>query len=276
MRTIPIRRELSSVIISSEHRYVFVELPRTGSTAIRKELVSQYGGRAILDKHSTYRDFLRVADEDEKRYFVFSGVRNPLDDAVSHYFKLKTDHHGRFTDQARRRYRLGNTGADVYRRSGLNRRGERPVRRRLNERLDNRKFDYIHRRDADFADFFRRYHWLPYDNWSRLSHGAIDRVIRFEHLRDDFAAVLDALSLEMKRTLPVMNKTSDKEVDYLRYYTEEIISLAKFVYGPYMRKWGYRFPSEWGDEPPPRWHDWLYEALGVPRSVYWTRLRGRL
>ena len=30
----------------------------------------------------TYRDFLRQATEDEKTYFVFSGIRNPLDVAV--------------------------------------------------------------------------------------------------------------------------------------------------------------------------------------------------
>lgn len=264
------------MIISNEHRYVFVELPRTGSTAIRKELVSQYGGRKILSKHSTYRDFLRVADADEKRYFVFSGIRNPLDDAVSHYFKLKTNHHGRYTDPHRRRYRLGNTGADVFRDTGLNRRGERPPRRHPTELADNRRFDFIQRHDADFPAFFRRYHWLPYDNWSRLSHRALDYVVRFEHLSDDFATALNMIGLELRRPLPVTNRTEDKGDDYLAYYTADIIPRAKFVYGPYMRKWGYEFPPEWGDAPSPSWHRWLYEALGVPRTLYWTRLRGAM
>lgn len=125
------------MIISGEHRYVFVELPRTGSTAIRKELLNQYGGRKILQKHSTYQEFLRTANEEEKRYFVFSGVRNPLDDAVSHYFKLASDHHGRFSDKERRRYRLGNVGADVYRQQGVNGQGQKPRRRSLSEFADN-------------------------------------------------------------------------------------------------------------------------------------------
>lgn len=262
------------MIISSEHRYVFVELPRTGSTAIRKELVDQYGGRIILKKHSTYRDFLRVADNDERQYFAFSGIRNPLDDAVSHYYKLTTDHHDRFSDAERRKFRLGNPGAEVYRRAGVNRKGDRPPRRSFAERGDNRKFDYIRRHDADFATFFRRYHWLPYDNWSRLSHDALDHVIRFEHLQEDFAVVLDLLGLEMTRPLPVTNKTEEKGEDYVSYYGRDLIPRAKFVYGPYMRKWGYEFPPEWGGDSPPRWHDWLYEALGVPRTLYWRRPRG--
>lgn len=70
------------VIISDRHRYLFVELPRTGSTAVHRELKARYDGTPILTKHATYRDFLKVATENQKRYFVFSSVRNPLDDAV--------------------------------------------------------------------------------------------------------------------------------------------------------------------------------------------------
>ena len=86
------------MIISHTHRYLFVELPRTGSTAISRELVQNYEGAHILWKHATYQDFLKVAKPEEKEYFVFSGIRNPLDDAVSRYFKIMTDHRERFTD----------------------------------------------------------------------------------------------------------------------------------------------------------------------------------
>ena len=127
------------MIISSKHKYVFVELPRTGCTAVGKELISQYDGERILSKHGTNQDFLRIASDDEKRYFMFSGVRNPLDDAVSYCFKLKTDHHNRFTDSTRRFYRVGNRGAEKFRRTGTNMQGDKPHRRSLSERLDNRR-----------------------------------------------------------------------------------------------------------------------------------------
>ena len=54
------------MVISHRHRYLFVELPRTGSTAIHRELIELYDGTAILQKHATYEDFLRGATEIEK------------------------------------------------------------------------------------------------------------------------------------------------------------------------------------------------------------------
>ena len=36
------------MIISHEHKYVFVEFPRTGTTAISKELCLNYFGKRIL------------------------------------------------------------------------------------------------------------------------------------------------------------------------------------------------------------------------------------
>ncbi len=261
------------MIISREFEYVFVELPRTGSTAIRKELISQYGGEAILHKHSTLREFERIATAAERDYFVFSCIRNPLDDAVSHYFKLHTDHHGRFTDPIRRKYRVGNVGSEIFRETGHNRRGERPRRRSWPERADNRKFRYIRSHDASFSEFFRRYHWLPYDNWSRLSHSGLDFVIRFENLQEDFATALSKIGLTQTRPLPVINKTDGKPDDYLSHYTPDIIPRARRIYGPYMRRWGYELPDDWGQPSRPRWEDAAFAALAAPRTLYWRYLR---
>ena len=122
------------MIISHEHRFVFVELPRTGSTAVGKELIESYGGVRILRKHSSYGDFVRQATPDERTYFKFSSIRNPMDDAVSGYFKLATDHHGRYSDEMRRRYRVGNRGADTMRANGVNAKGLKPQRRKISER----------------------------------------------------------------------------------------------------------------------------------------------
>lgn len=48
------RRNGRQVIISHEHKYVFAELPHTGSTAVSRELRENYAGEKILGKHSTY------------------------------------------------------------------------------------------------------------------------------------------------------------------------------------------------------------------------------
>jgi len=42
-------------------------------------------------------DFLAVASPEQRGYFVFTAIRNPLDDAVSDYFKYLTDHRARYS-----------------------------------------------------------------------------------------------------------------------------------------------------------------------------------
>ncbi len=261
------------MIISHEYRYVFVQLPRTGCTAIAKELSAQYAGERILLKHSTYRDFLRHASDDERSYFVFSSIRNPMDDAVSHFVKIASDHGGRYSDPVRRRYRVGSRGADRVRSDGTDMKGRRPRPRSLAERRDNRMHNYITKRNADFTRFFLRYHWLPYDNWSRLDHQRMDHLIRFERLEQSFAEALAQLGLEQRRPLPVRNRTQAKDRDWWSYYTPETIPRARFVFGPFIRRWGYEFPQEWGDVETPVLAQAAYAALGPPRTLYWSRLR---
>ena len=87
------------MIISHKHKYVFVELPQTASSAIAKELKANYDGHEILFKHALYStDFLKQAKPEEKAYKVISGMRNPMDICVSNYFKFKTDHENRYSN----------------------------------------------------------------------------------------------------------------------------------------------------------------------------------
>jgi len=84
------------MIISHKYRYLFIEIPLTGAWAIRNELVSYYDGQPILHKHANYLDFKRVATDDERQYWVFATVRDPLDSQVSDVFNYRTDHKGTF------------------------------------------------------------------------------------------------------------------------------------------------------------------------------------
>jgi hypothetical protein len=238
------------VIISDEHRYLFVELPRTGSMAISAELRAHYGGRPILGKHSTYREFLRAATPEQKRYFVFSGVRNPLDAAVSRYFQLRTDIRGRFTDPHKRR-----------------------ARTTLVERVEDRVYRWVNERDADFTEFLLRWYLLPYDTWTSLDHRRFDHVIRFEHLQEDFAELLRRLGLEQVRPLPVVNRTDQRERDFASYYTPRAIRRAGWVFGPYMEEWGYAFPPSWGPVRVPAWARLALRVARLVRGVYWRHFR---
>ena len=241
------------MIISHKHKYVFVALPQTGSTAISLELRQNYAGEKILIKHATYEDFLKVATPEEKAYFVFSCIRNPLDYAVSQYFKYVTDHKHKYTDP-KRAHRLRGIVAQLYR----------------------QRFEFVRQEQPTFAEYFKKYYRTPYSNWSSLSHKDFDFIIRFEHIQDDFAEALRQIGLEPLRPLPHTNSTAKKNHDYLKYYTPDIIAHAKWVFGPYMKQWNYEFPPEWGNTEVEPLNQLQFNFLNVFRTMYWKYLRNKI
>lgn len=242
------------MIISHRYKYLFVELPLTGSTAISNELRENYDGTEILFKHSTYYDFLKIATEEEKNYFVFAGIRNPLDQAVSHYFKFKTDHKAQFTKNNR------------FKRKGIN---------RLAYAYSHMaRFNFVQNNNADFATFFLKFYKIPYNNWSSMAHKDFDFVLHFENLAADFAKVIDLLELDLKRPLPVKNQTAQKNKNFVTYYNSpEVIKRAQWVFGPYMKQWGYDFPPEWGENKISWWQQAEFEFFNIFRNFYWKYMR---
>ncbi len=77
------------MIISHRYRYIFVEIPLTASWSVRDVLSQHYEGEPIFHKHATFREFSRTASEEQKTYFVFGAVRNPLEVLVSRYVKIQ-------------------------------------------------------------------------------------------------------------------------------------------------------------------------------------------
>ena len=95
------------MIISHKHRYLFIAVPRTGSNTISEELCEMYDGEPILEYHSNYFEFAQQCSKEEKNYFVFCSVRNPLDDAASLYMKIMKDHEKAYSEE---RWRLDKGG----------------------------------------------------------------------------------------------------------------------------------------------------------------------
>ena len=54
------------MIISHRHRYLFVEVPHTGSHSIAEQLIRHYDGEPILRKHANVTQFLGQAAAEEK------------------------------------------------------------------------------------------------------------------------------------------------------------------------------------------------------------------
>ena len=241
------------MVISDEHKYVFVELPLTGTSAISTELCRSYDGRRILNKHSTYRTYLRQASDEERKYFAFSCIRDPMDAVVSQYFKLKSDHFD-FENPEK-----------LAKRTWLNRLVY--SRRRLEQ------IRFIRDNHADFATYFMRFYRTPYSNWAILSHHKLDFVIRFENLSEDFALALSKVGLKMLDLLPVRNSTRERSRDFLSYYTDDTIERSKRVFSPFMAEWGYGFPNSWGDTHITTALQVEYAILNSVRKFYWNYLK---
>jgi hypothetical protein len=238
------------MIISHTHRYVYVEVPRTGSSAVSAELRESYDGIPILRKHATYRDFLRQATDDEKTYFAFSGVRNPLDVAVTRYVHVRANSKQHFSDPH-----------------------QVALRNSIASRLERRVYAWVQKHDATFEEFLERWYVVPYDTWTSLDHRRMDFIIRFETLADDFAEALRRIGLTPVRPLPLVNATPERDRDFVSYYTAKARKRAIWVFGPYMEDWGYTFPAEWGSPSVPAWSRALRAIVRIPRAVYWRFFR---
>lgn len=248
------------MVISDRHRYVFVQIPQTASTAVGSELCEFYGGREILEKHSSYHDFLRFATDEEKRYRVIACIRNPMDIVVSRYFRVLADQHPRYSKASPGDSHL----------------------KRLRDWLihhERRTYRHVHQPGGSFPSYFRRFYWWVYN--SRVCMlPAHAYLIRFERLSEDFDRVLRELGLTKVRDLPVRNPTRSRGRDFSAYYPPDLRPRAVWVFGPFMERWGYQFPPEWGKVSTPRASRLLFRFDTAVRFLYFkhldTRLRGRM
>lgn len=231
------------MIISDKHKYVFIQIPRTGCTAIAKELRQNYDGKDILHKHANYHEFLKVASEEQKQYYVFASVRNPLDDAVSTYSKLLTDHH----DYTNESLHIKNGGWISEKRIEM--------------------FNFV-RNTQNFDAFLRKYYKLPFTSNININKRYCNHILRFETLDKDLSVVLEKLGITKVRPLPVNNKT-DRDKEYSKFYEEKTKLYAIKIFGPFMKEWGYSFPEDWNVQK--KLNDFdkaFYKFVKVARELY--------
>ncbi|MGD8346859.1 MAG: sulfotransferase family 2 domain-containing protein [Lysobacterales bacterium] len=200
------------MVISHKHRYVFVQVMKTASTAIARELCLHYDGEPIFDKHTTIADFYREADPSWKDYSTFAGVRHPLDVAVSRYLLRKQGRQNGFPAN-----------------------------------LDQHRF--ISRNNASFSAYLKEYTvrraaegfdigMVPMD-WKSKRFQSIDYIYRYENLASEFPAILRKLGITPVRSLPMFNVTEGKQKDLSVYLDDEAREIAESVFGEYMKRWGY-------------------------------------
>lgn len=237
------------MIRSTEHGYLFVQLPHTGCSSVALELLEHYRGEKLLGKHATFREFER-RQLGWKPSFVFSTVRHPLDDIVSSFEKLRTNHE-----------QYDNPSRSISSPGGF-----------VDEKARAR-FDFV-QQGAGFDAYVRRFHRLPFDNWSSLDHHKFDRVMKFESLAEDFSSVLSDLGLEPVRSLPVRNATQRRRSSWEDYWADG--DLRAFIgprVAPFMHRWGYEFPEGWPLVPANRRlaFELVRKSLLPRRSRIWSQ-----
>ena len=231
------------MIISHKYKFLFIGLPFSASSAITKDLHAKYEGKPYLRKHSLYHEFKKVATIKEKKYFVFAVLRNPMEIAVTVYEKMKANAKGNFTN------------SDLFKENG----GHITKNQR-------KRFNYITNNNATFQEYFLKFHSNPYDNYSSMTIDNCDFVIRYENIAEDYLLALNKAGVENSFPLPVANKTAGKKNDLLEYYTEDIRRQAIYVFGPFLAKYNYSFPENWGAINVPLLSAFKFKVTGILRK----------
>jgi len=232
------------MIISYKYKFLFIGLPFSASSAITKDLHAKYEGKPYLRKHSLYHEFIKAATPQEKEYFVFAVLRNPMEIVVTVYEKMKANAKGNFTN------------SDLFKENG----GHITKKHRI-------KFNYITDNNATFQEYFLKFYSNPYDNYSSMTIDNCDFVIRYENIAEDYLLALNKAGVDSPLPLPVANKTAGKRNDLSGYYTEDIRRQAIYVFGPFLAKYNYSFPENWGAINVPLLSAFKFKITGFLRRI---------
>jgi len=232
------------MIISHKYKFLFIGLPFSASSAISKELHLEYDGEPYLRKHSLYHEFENLATKSELEYFVFAVLRNPMEIAVTVYEKMKANAKGNFTN------------SELFSENGGY------ITKQHRER-----FNYIKDNNSSFQQYFKKFHQKPYDNLSSLTIDDCDFVIKYETIAEDYLLALKKAGVSNPKPLPVANKTVGKKNDLLGYYTNDIKGISIAVFGPFLEKYNYSFPEEWGVVKTPLKSKLEFLVFGVLRKI---------
>jgi hypothetical protein len=219
------------MILSIEHRFLFVHVPKTAGTALAAALARYHEGprrtlwrslmrrlpvteapdRAYLRKHETAADIrAKLSPAVFDRFLRFACVRHPYDHAVSHYEFMKE-------------FRIPLVARKVAAMSFAD-----YLRYRMRPPFWN---------DTFFARLPDQAHFLI-DGQGRL---LVNRLLRYETLEADFARLAAELGLG-DLTLPRVNETRARPAHrpVASYYDAEAKALADRLYARDFALFGYR------------------------------------
>ncbi len=204
------------MVISTENKYVFIEIGKSGTTAISAELVNYYGGKKILKKHTSIKILLKLLKYKNLDYFIFASIRNPLNKVISTYEKLDTYWSSELIDAKKKNY--------------------------LEKYYLKKKKKF--KQSSTFENFFLRFYRFPYYDWALSEKRYCDFIIKQENIQNDFEIVIKKIGLKKVRDIPVQNKTKGKKNIDEYFISSKSRRRAEKIFTPYMNEFGYECPWE--------------------------------
>ena len=202
---------------------IFIHIPKTGGTSIRKGVFNLYGRNV----RSKWEDVPAAW----KKCFKFAFVRNPYDRFVSGWKYFKGEKFLSFADFVQ--IATGELSvADVCSLEDL--RQGFPARFRVHGGVAMAGFESL----VESITRSICHHTMP--QYNHLKHANF--VGRFENLQEDFDKICGRLNIP-KQKLPHLNKTNHKH--YSSYYNKKIKMMADQYYEEDLQKLGYHFNKEW-------------------------------
>ncbi len=220
--------------LSRRYGLLFIHGRATASTAVHDAMESYLegerlpkdrmlgdDGQILVARHSNLPTLIRhgcLSPQERTKLLVFATVRNPFDQLVSHYSKMRAIQDGRLA---------------------------RPNAILTETRLDSLEYSATHPFEQWILSHWRRPGLLGRFRgprpW-RYSHTKdVDHVLRFEQLQEDFSELLTRVGYEGTIELHRVNPTPGRERDYRRYYTPRARRHVERAWRAELARYGYGF-----------------------------------
>jgi len=209
-------------MISHKYKFIFILLPKTGTTSIQSYLVKK--DRKI--PHLGTARHYDVINENVKDYYKISVSRNPYARVVSlwKYWKRKLEAEGVLVGD----FHDFVTNVQYY-------------RDKIKEVIKSVSMSRIYgntKNEYQQVHFVSCFEGISVATDSHLTGDDIDYWIKFENLQEDFNVVCDKIKIPQQQ-LPHKNKTKHKH--YTEYYDDETRQIVAEKYAKDIEYFGYKF-----------------------------------
>lgn len=254
-------------IICRDYKLLFIQVPATGCSSISEVLIEKFGGeklprkdimlagkyKLVGEKHNTLKQlvgFNLISQQELKSYLIFGTVRNPFDRFASAYQRYSSSWWEQMIqsdDPNCPANRAGETYRERYvkhvqqqiqraREEGFEKWLSRKIL--LPQRLDRRV-------KSGFKRWFKKQPLLLTKSSIKMNIAyplidGVDRVIRYEHLEEDFNKILSQAGVDEYIPIPHTNKTPGKK-SYQEQYSPEARAIVEQELARELARFGYSF-----------------------------------